>query len=319
MMQVDRPDGGSASPTRPRADRGWSLDLTASGRLAASLAAVLVAAAIAPVAALASGYDPADDANSMYNTTAYTGATAWWNAGYTGAGVDVALIDTGVSPVQGLATPGKIIYGPDLSLESQSPELKNLDTNGHGTFMAGLIAGKDGDLTEPYAGRPGVGLPGDGSRCPDRVGQGRRRRRWDGRQPGHRRDRLGRPAQGRQRPEHPGHQPVVRDEHARRPPRSTRSRTPPSRPGRPASSSSPPAATTATRAAGARPRPWRTRPWTATSWRSARRTRWEPPPWRTTGCRRSRPGRGAGPRGASTSSPRGCTSRGCASRTASST
>ena len=33
----------------------------------------------------------------MLNTTAYTGATAWWDAGYTGEGVDVALIDTGVS------------------------------------------------------------------------------------------------------------------------------------------------------------------------------------------------------------------------------
>src|SRR5262249_48231205 len=36
------------------------------------------------------------------------------------------------------------INGPDLSLESQNPELQHLDTNGHGTFMAGLIAGDDG-------------------------------------------------------------------------------------------------------------------------------------------------------------------------------
>jgi serine protease AprX len=56
--------------------------------------------------------------------------------------VDVAIIDTGVSPVEGLATPGKIINGPDLSFESQAPNLTNLDTNGHGTFMAGLIAGR---------------------------------------------------------------------------------------------------------------------------------------------------------------------------------
>ena len=55
-----------------------------------------------------SGYDPAADVNSMYTTTLYTGAQAWWNAGYTGKGVDVALIDTGVSPVAGLDAPGKL-------------------------------------------------------------------------------------------------------------------------------------------------------------------------------------------------------------------
>src|SRR5262245_31703307 len=88
-------------------------------------------------------YDPATDVNSMFSTTQYSGATQWWNAGYTGSGVDVALIDSGVSPVSGLDAPGKVVYGPDLSLESQAPNLRNLDTYGHGTFMAGLIAGKD--------------------------------------------------------------------------------------------------------------------------------------------------------------------------------
>jgi serine protease AprX len=89
------------------------------------------------------GYDPAADMNSMYSTTLYSGAQSWWRAGYTGKGVDVAVIDTGVAPVTGLDAPGKLVYGPDLSLESQAPNLTNLDTSGHGTFVAGLIAGRD--------------------------------------------------------------------------------------------------------------------------------------------------------------------------------
>ncbi len=88
-------------------------------------------------------YNPATDASSMYNLTSQMGAPAWWNAGYTGQGVDVALIDTGVAPVKGLNGSGQVFYGPDLSLESQNSKFRNLDTNGHGTFMAGLIAGDD--------------------------------------------------------------------------------------------------------------------------------------------------------------------------------
>ncbi len=88
-------------------------------------------------------YDPSSDPYSMSSITQLTGARAWWNAGYTGQGVDVALIDSGVSPVQGLSGAGKVINGADLSLESQAPNLRYLDTYGHGTFMAGLIAGRD--------------------------------------------------------------------------------------------------------------------------------------------------------------------------------
>jgi serine protease AprX len=96
----------------------------------------------------------------MYDTTLYTGARAWWSAGYTGRGVDVALIDTGVAPVAGLDGSDKVIYGPDLSLESQAPSLTNLDTNGHGTFMAGLIAGHDAALTSPYGAAPASAYAG---------------------------------------------------------------------------------------------------------------------------------------------------------------
>src|SRR3954454_611655 len=80
-----------------------------------------------------------------------TGASSMWDAGYTGAGVDVAVIDSGVVPVNGLRTAGKVVNGPDLSFEGQvctaagckdSP-VAHLDTYGHGTHMAGIIAGRD--------------------------------------------------------------------------------------------------------------------------------------------------------------------------------
>jgi len=133
---------------------GWSLDLTGRRRLSVVLPIVLLTTTVAATGVQAGGYDPASDVNSMASITDATGAQAWWAAGYTGQGVDVALIDSGVAPVQGLAAPGKIVYGPDLSLESQAPNLTNLDTYGHGTFMAGLIAGQDDSLTTPYEGAP---------------------------------------------------------------------------------------------------------------------------------------------------------------------
>jgi subtilisin family serine protease len=151
-MVLDRLHG--SPPKDDPTERGWSLDFLGSGAVLAGVCTLLALSMLAPAGAMAAGYDPAGDPNSMYSTTAYTGAAAWWDAGYTGRGVDVALIDTGVSPVEGLATPGKIVYGPDLSLESQAPNLTELDTNGHGTFMAGLIAGQDSNLTAPYSSAP---------------------------------------------------------------------------------------------------------------------------------------------------------------------
>jgi serine protease AprX len=69
-------------------------------------------------------------------------AEAAYAAGYTGKGVGIALIDTGVVPVQGL-TSGNVVNGPDLSLESQVASLRSRDGYGHGTHMAGIIAGRD--------------------------------------------------------------------------------------------------------------------------------------------------------------------------------
>jgi len=106
----------------------------------------------AAIHAQSSSYDPGSDVNSMASTADYTGADAFWAAGYTGKGIDVAVIDSGISRVQGLSAPDKVLYGPDLSLESQASNLTNLDTFGHGTFIAGLIAGRDDGLAYPYTG-----------------------------------------------------------------------------------------------------------------------------------------------------------------------
>jgi len=86
---------------------------------------------------------------SMYwVTNRSTGAGAYWRSGITGAGIDIALIDTGVTPVDGLTYKGKVINGPDLSFDSQSDDLRHLDAYGHGTHMAGIIAGRaDGART----------------------------------------------------------------------------------------------------------------------------------------------------------------------------
>jgi serine protease AprX len=74
-------------------------------------------------------------------------ADSQWAAGVTGQGITVALLDTGVADVPDLA--GRVLpVHDDLSLLNPSSPCENLtgeatcdDNYGHGTFIAGLIAG----------------------------------------------------------------------------------------------------------------------------------------------------------------------------------
>jgi serine protease AprX len=80
---------------------------------------------------------------TMADVAQISGAAQYWSTGVTGDGVDVAVIDSGVTPVPGLDAAGKVVYGPDFTADGATAGIANLDLVGHGTHMAGIIAGND--------------------------------------------------------------------------------------------------------------------------------------------------------------------------------
>ena len=103
------------------------------------------------VADTGSGGTPTRSPSAVF--PAATGASQLVANGVTGSGVGVAVLDTGITPLPDFA--GRLVDGVDLSGEGNPFQ----DSYGHGTFVAGLIAGNGASSGGQYTGEaPGANL-----------------------------------------------------------------------------------------------------------------------------------------------------------------
>src|SRR5437868_8921024 len=110
-------------------------------RRTAAYLAVAVAGGVVGVIPAGASATPLPDLAAVEQVV---GAPTAWNNAATGSGVVVAVLDSGVTPVAGLDGTNKVIFGPDLSFDSQDPNAAYVDNFGHGTAIASIIAGNDG-------------------------------------------------------------------------------------------------------------------------------------------------------------------------------
>ena len=127
----------------------WIVDGVAADVPAGSLAALRGSAGIVDVSLddavqVQANPSPLHAASAVYPKV--VGADRLWSEGVDGAGVTVAVVDTGIAPVADLA--GRVIGGVDFSGGDNPYD----DEFGHGTFVAGLIAGDGTSSGGAYKG-----------------------------------------------------------------------------------------------------------------------------------------------------------------------
>ena len=110
-----------------------------------------------------------DQRGSTLAIAAELGVTEVWEQGITGEGVNVAVVDTGVASVDALRD--RVVAWTDLTGEAVDTETAGVDTHGHGTHLAGIVAGHDpstgfrgiapdaGIVAVKVAGRDGTVMP----------------------------------------------------------------------------------------------------------------------------------------------------------------
>ena len=142
-----RSAGATVGVALPLVD-GLAARMTAAQAAAAARSSAVRSITLDRVGHLSqASYDQSTTASNFVKTS---GAGAAWAQGDTGAGVGVAVIDSGIASHNDFA--GRVVYGPDLSGEGTT-----IDSYGHGTVMAGIVGGDGTDarnagMASPYMG-----------------------------------------------------------------------------------------------------------------------------------------------------------------------
>ena len=165
LLEPATGSGTTVILTAPPATSAAALAACASGRVISDfpaingVAATVPAAEVGPLGSLPGVLITPDVPVSVQSTVESTGphtpsdaflqetgAAALGAQGDTGQGVAVAVLDTGVADLPDFA--GRLLPGVDLTGEGNAWQ----DDYGHGTFVAGLIAGNGASTGGAYAG-----------------------------------------------------------------------------------------------------------------------------------------------------------------------